>query len=69
LIFPSLGDTVDKGEFCYGTVATDNNDYLIYDTSKGDLYYESNGNAEFGQTLFAHLNPGTILDFSDFMVV
>jgi Ca2+-binding RTX toxin-like protein len=68
-VFSNLGATVDASELRFGATAIDANDYLIYDASQGKLYYDGDGNAASGQTLFAQFEPETILQASDFMII
>jgi Ca2+-binding RTX toxin-like protein len=53
-----------------GGNAGDANDYILYDTTTGNLYYDADGNGAGAKILFAHLNisAGT-LDASDFLVI
>lgn len=54
--------------FAIGTTASSANDHLFYNTSSGNLYYDSNGNGA-GHTVFlAHLAPGLHLTAGDFSV-
>jgi Ca2+-binding RTX toxin-like protein len=60
---------VDAGEFraSAGGTALDANDFLLYDTATGSLYYDADGNGAGGKVLFANL-VGVIgsLDYADF---
>jgi serralysin len=49
--------------------AQDANDVIIYNRVTGDLFYESNGLAAGGQTLFADVTNGLALTSLDFFVV
>jgi Ca2+-binding RTX toxin-like protein len=68
-IFAAIGSSLSSSELRLGTAAKDSNDYIIYDKTTGQLFYDLNGNAAGGQTLFAKVTPGTIVDSGDFMVV
>ena len=67
-IFTGIGATLDADEFQIG-VADAATDRIIYDQTTGQLFYDSNGNASGGCTLFAILNPGTALTINDFAMV
>ncbi|MGL4490152.1 MAG: calcium-binding protein [Rhizobiaceae bacterium] len=69
VIFTSIGATLDATELRLGTVAADANDYLIYNSANGQLFYDANGSGAGGQTLFATLNAGTALGIGDFVMV
>ncbi len=49
-------------------VAHDSNDYIIYQTNTGKLYYDSNGSAHGGMVLIATISGHPTLHLSDFMV-
>jgi cysteinyl-tRNA synthetase, unknown class len=51
------------------TGAQDTNDAIIYDRANGDLYYDNNGLAGGGQTLFASVSDGLALTSADFVVI
>jgi Ca2+-binding RTX toxin-like protein len=68
-IFASIGTTLDATELRLGTVAADANDFIIYNAATGQLFYDANGNGAGGQTLFATVTAGTVLDINDFVVV
>jgi Ca2+-binding RTX toxin-like protein len=68
-IFTAIGATLDATELRLGTAATDANDYLIYNSATGQLFYDANGNGAGGQTLFANVTAGTVLDTGDFLMV
>jgi serralysin len=52
-----------------GTTAIDANDYIVYDTASGDLFYDADGSGAGAQTKFAHLTPGFALTNNDFLVI
>ncbi|MGL4489297.1 MAG: PQQ-dependent sugar dehydrogenase [Rhizobiaceae bacterium] len=68
-VFASIGTTLDATELCLGTAAADANDYLIYNSTNGQLFYDANGNGAGGQILFATLTAGTVLNIGDFVMV
>ena len=50
-------------------LAKDANDYLVYETDTGNLFYDSNGKASGGSTLVAHLSANLSLTYQDFLIV
>jgi Ca2+-binding RTX toxin-like protein len=68
-IFAAIGTALDASELRFGTAAVDANDYLIYNSANGQLFYDANGNGAGGQTLFATVTAGTVLDTGDFLIV
>jgi len=53
-----------------GGTATDANDYILYDTATGNLYYDADGNGAGARVLFATVTvtAGTI-DPTDILIV
>jgi Ca2+-binding RTX toxin-like protein len=49
--------------------ATDADDRIIYETDTGNLFYDTNGNAAGGSTLFATLTAGLGITNADFFIV
>jgi Ca2+-binding RTX toxin-like protein len=68
-IFAAIGTTLDATELRLGTAASDANDFVIYNSATGQLFYDANGNGAGGQTLFATVTAGTVLDTGDFVMV
>ncbi|MGL4488015.1 MAG: hypothetical protein ACRCU5_01040 [Rhizobiaceae bacterium] len=68
-IFASIGTTLDATELRFGTAAADANDYIIYNSATGQLFYDANGNGAGGRTLFGRVSAGTVLDAGDFVMV
>ncbi|MGL4490151.1 MAG: calcium-binding protein, partial [Rhizobiaceae bacterium] len=68
-IFASIGATLDATELRLGTVAADANDFIIYNSANGQLFYDANGSGAGGQTLFATVTAGTVLNIGDFVMV
>lgn len=52
-----------------GVQANDSNDYILYDTRSGALYYDADGNGAGAPVQFATLTPGTALSYADFFVI
>ena len=50
-------------------LAQDSNDFLIYESDTGDLFYDSNGSASGGRVLFGELDPNLSLTYRDFVIV
>lgn len=63
--------TISAGSFVSGAgaVALDSNDYLIYDTTNGSLYYDADGNGAGTQVEFVQLMGNPTLTAADFWVV
>ena len=53
--------------FHVGTAAADAEDRIIYNSTTGGLFYNSNGNAAGGSTQFAKLAAGLALTNADFV--
>jgi Ca2+-binding RTX toxin-like protein len=72
-LFTAVGAALDASEFkaSIGGNATDGNDFILYDTKTGTLYYDADGNgSSFAKIAFAVLDKsltGT-LDAADFLV-
>ena len=73
-IFAGIGISLSKKEFYAAAGATkahDANDHIIYNTSNGKLYYDSDGNVAGGRAavLFATLDHKPLIDHGDFAIV
>ena len=55
--------------FHIGTAAADAEDRIVYNSVTGELFFDSNGGAAGGSTLFARLSTGLALSHTDFHVV
>ncbi|HTO33618.1 MAG TPA: calcium-binding protein, partial [Pararhizobium sp.] len=49
--------------------AADANDRIIYETDTGKIFYDTNGNAAGGSTLFAQVTAGLGITNADFVIV
>ena len=54
--------------FTTGPGAADANDHIIYDSTTGNLLYDSNGSRSGGVRIVAHLDAGLSLTASDFYI-
>ena len=52
-----------------GAVALDSNDYLIYDTANGNLYYDADGSGVGARVAFAALTGAPSLTAADFAII
>ena len=64
---PALSIAIYTDMFVIGTTALDANDYIIYNQSTGNLFFDADGNGGGTQELIAKLNANTILLQSDFI--
>ena len=55
--------------FHIGATAADAEDRIVYNSATGQLFFDSNGNAAGGSTLFANLATGLALTNTDFHIV
>lgn len=70
-IFKKLGTKVGKLKadfFKIGSVATDSNDHILYDSKTGYLRYDADGSGKGAAILFAKLAPHLKITASDFFV-
>lgn len=69
LVFAALGTTLDAGELVNGPNAMDDDDRLIYDGTKGVLYYDPDGSGGLGKVAVAVLAAGpSSLFLTDFFL-
>ena len=55
--------------FHIGAAAADAEDRIVYNSATGELFFDANGSAAGGSTLFANLATGLALSNTDFHVV
>lgn len=67
--FTALGLRVTASELRFGTTASDANDYLIYDSTTGKLWYDGDGNGLLEKKLFAVLTGAPTLSAADFDII
>jgi len=70
-VFKKLTKTgvLNKAYFTIGSAAKDSNDYIIYNKTTGDLFYDANGNVAGGQVAFANIGKGKTIAYNDFVVI
>jgi Ca2+-binding RTX toxin-like protein len=72
-VFTALGTTIgtlSSDKFISATTAMDANDYLIYNSITGALYYDADGNGTGVAPLqIASLGVGLTLTYADFVVM
>ena len=69
-IFPAIGNHLGSGEFQMGNHADDPNDFIIYNKSKGKLFYDPDGDGNtYSKIKFAEVDHGTKLDYHDFAMI
>lgn len=71
-VFTSLSEPLQAGQFHSGagvTTAADSDDYLIFDTSNGNLYYDADGDGvAFTAIQFATITGVPALAITDFII-
>ena len=69
-VFTNLAlGTLASSAFFAGSAAHLSTDRIIYNSANGNLYYDADGTGSGAQILFAHLDAGTALTNSDFLIV
>ncbi|MBL8489918.1 MAG: calcium-binding protein, partial [Rhodocyclaceae bacterium] len=72
VVFAKLGapGALNAGFFHAGTTvaATDGNDYILYNSSTGGLYYDADGTGAISPAQFATLTGAPAITAADFMV-
>ncbi len=65
-IFDAIGPSLGKKEFVIGNKAKDKNDYVIFNQKKGTIAYDEDGKGGEKAVVFATVEKGLKLAFSDF---
>ena len=72
-VFTSLSSLGQLAETAFRSnttgLAQDSDDFLIYETDTGKLFYDANGNASGGASQIAVLDKGLVLTNADFIVI
>ena len=70
-VFAGIGPVgvLNADAFHIGAAAADAQDRIVYNSATGQLFFDANGNAAGGSTLFANLANGLALSNTDFHVV
>ena len=61
--------TIGVGSFNIGASATDADDFIIFNSVTGDLFYDTDGSGAAQQIIFAHLDASLLLTNNDFLVI
>ncbi|MDY7024472.1 MAG: calcium-binding protein, partial [Cyanobacteriota bacterium] len=61
--------TLSSEQLAIGTPALDSNDYFLYDTGTGNLFFDSDGNGTQTPTLLARLEGSPLLSADQFLIV
>ena len=67
-IFTAIGPTLTVDEFRVGA-AVDGNDYILYNSGTGQIFYDSDGSAPGLAVVFATVTAATALTIGDFVMV
>lgn len=68
--FPRLNTGILSGDYlAVGSAAVDGNDYLVYNSGNGDLWYDTDGNGVQSAVKIAVLPVGLALTHQDFSIV
>ncbi|ODN72648.1 calcium-binding protein [Methylobrevis pamukkalensis] len=70
-IFAAIGPTLGNGELRanVGGIAKDANDFILYDTSTGALFYDADGNGAGAAVQFAQIGAMPAMTAGDFLIV
>ncbi len=61
--------SLNAANFKIGSAATDANDFIVYNKTTGDIFYDADGNGTGTAIKFAHVNANTALTDADFLVI
>lgn len=67
-VFDAYVGPISDSTFVLGTVAADEDDFLIYDQSTGKLYYDEDGSGEIDQVLIMTLANKADISFADMWI-
>jgi len=67
--FSTVGATLDASEFVVGSAATTATQFVVFNQTTGQLFYDADGSGSSAAVLFAQLAPGTALTAASFDVV
>lgn len=68
-IFAGIGTSLSASAFVLGAVAVDSDDRIIYDSTTGIVFYDSDGSGANAQISFARLGAGTLLSELSFIII
>ena len=70
-IFAAIGanGTLSASAFVAGTSATNGSQHILYNSSTGDIFYDSDGSGSAAAIKFAHVAAGTALTASSFTAI
>lgn len=68
-VFDAMGSTLSASEFRIGSSAQDANDYIIYNSATGALFYDADGAGGASQIQFAELRSGLSMTASEFDII
>ena len=66
-IVSRVGSVLAANELCFGPVARDSNDFLVYNRATGQLFYDADGDGAGAAVQFATLGTGLALTEADFV--
>ena len=68
-VFTSLAGGLAAGNLALGAAAVDANDFLIYNSATGQVFYDADGSGAVNtQTLITTVTPATVIDIGDFVL-
>jgi hypothetical protein len=65
-IFTALGPSVERNEFVVGKKAKDGGDHIVFNRKQGTVAYDEDGKGGAKAVVFATVEKGLKLAFSDF---
>jgi hypothetical protein len=66
----TAGSTLAAANFATGTAAAQIDDFIIYNSTTGQIFYDADGsNLTINQVLFATVTAGSNLNRTDFVVI